>query len=972
MTPDYWRSIREREQGTDPLVGREFPDGADQPYAVHEVDGETRREFLQLIGGTAALVGLAGCSRDPPARVLPYGKQPPEVTPGSPLHFATTLTLGGYGTGVVVTSHEGRPTKVEGNAEHPLSLGSSGIVEQGAIYHLYDPQRARTLKRRGQPSAWRNFLGAMQAKAELLAKDGGARLRFVVEPSGSPLEAELRRQLQAKFPRAAFYAYAPISADAAYQGTKLAFGRPLETQLDLDRARVIFSLDADFLSVGPARLKLARQFAAHRVPENELNRLYVAECAFSITGASADHRLRLRSSEVESLARALYAKISGEAAGGAWGDHPFVKAAAADLQSRGAQAVVVAGLRQPPAVHALAAAINAKLGSKVVSYTAPVLGDVQSSLAPLATEIAAGAVDTLVITAYNPVYTAPADLHFAELLARVPEVIYRSLFEDESARCSSWFLPGAHELESWGDARAADGTISLVQPLISPLWNGVTTSEVWAALLGTADRGAYRLLKDFWMQSAPRPDFDAWWERTLQRGVVDDSALPSLTPELAANALPPATAPESTGLELNFLPDCKIYDGRYADNAWLQELPEPLTKLTWGNALHISPTTAKKLGVESEEVVTVTAGALTLTAPILIVPGHADEALSLALGYGRSGTEMIAREIGVNGYRLRTSAALWFQPSVTLVRSGAKQKLAITQEHWAMEGRPVALEVSALDVKKKHLPLVEENRGDLPSIYPPAFKPPLTPGGSPGEGYQWAMSIDMSRCTGCSACIIACESENNILVVGKDQVRRGREMQWLRIDRYFTGPVEDPRALMQPLACVHCENAPCEYVCPVNATVHSDEGLNEMVYNRCVGTRYCSNNCPYKVRRFNFLNYHSNLQGSEELAMNPDVTVRARGVMEKCSYCVQRIEKARITTRTDRAGKREIRDGEVVTACEQACPSQAIVFGSLHNRESRVSKSHADERAYRLLHELGTRPRTVHLARVRNPNPELG
>jgi molybdopterin-containing oxidoreductase family iron-sulfur binding subunit len=959
----YWRSLRER-------AGEPIDDGGEFPVGADVMDGATRRDFLKLLGGTAVLstATVAGCFANPPDKVLPYSKQPVEVTPGNPLHYATTLTLDGYGTGVVVAAREGRPIKVEGNPDHPASLGASGVFEQAALWHLYDPQRARTLKHSGKPRAFNAFVAEAAALAARHKQDGGARLRFLVEPSGSPLVASLRAEIQAAFPQARFYAWAPAVED--YEGTRLAFGRPLETRRDFDRARTIVALDADFLVEGPFCHRYARQFADHRVPENELNRLYVAEARYSLTGAAADHRLRLRSSEIEALARALLGAIAPERAqpNNPFAGHAWVKAAAADLRARPTTGLVLAGARQPPVVRAIAAAINAALGSTAVAYSAPVLSDTAlgtAALVPLVEELRAGAVDTLVVTAYNPVYTAPADVELGELLSRVPNGIYHGLFDDETARHSTWFLPAAHELESWGDARALDGTVSLQQPLIAPLFGGVSGLEVLAAFVGKAEHGTYRLLRDDWQRRHAGADFASWWDHTVQRGVVADSALPTENAAVEWDrlgaALSVARPAPPGGLEINFVPDVKLHDGRFADNAWLQELPDPMSKLAWGNALQLGPATASRLALANGDQVEIALGARTLRAPVLVLPGVADESAVLALGYGRAGGEMIARDIGANGYRLRTVAAPWFAGGASLSRTGARVPLAITQEHWTMDGRPAALEVTTADLSKKHLPLVDSQKEELPTLYNEVEYP----------GYKWAMAIDLSRCSGCGACSVACSSENNVLIVGPEQVRRGREMQWIRIDRYFAGAPDSPDAVMQPVACVHCENAPCEYVCPVNATVHSDEGLNEMVYNRCVGTRYCSNNCPYKVRRFNYLNFHSNLQGTEEMAMNPDVSVRARGVMEKCTYCVQRIERARIASRID-GHTGTIRDGEFTTACAQACPSQAIVFGSLHDPESRVSKRHSDARSYSLLHSLGTRPRTVHLARIRNRNPELG
>jgi molybdopterin-containing oxidoreductase family iron-sulfur binding subunit len=958
----YWRSLEERDAAAR-SDGNEFPPGAS------EMDGATRRDFLKLLGGTAVLAGAAGC-RNPPETVMPYAKQPAEIVPGDPLHYATTLTRDGYGLGVIVAAREGRPIKIEGNPDHPASLGATTAIEQAQVWHLYDPQRARTLRHEGKPKAWAALVAALAERAQKLAADGGAGLRFLVEPSSSPVEAWLRQQILAKFPKARFYGWSPTGA--GYAGTQLAFGKALETRYDFDRARVIVSLDADFLSEGPFCVRYARQFADHRVPQNQLNRLYTVEAGFSSTGAAADHRLRCKPSEVIDVAVALAnlvkpGSVPPERAG-RFAQDKLVQVMARDLKAGGATALVVAGPRQPPAVQAIAAVINAALGSQCVGYSDPILPDSSGidSLAALADEVKGGHVDTLVCTAWNPVYSAPADVDVAAML-RGCNSIYRSLFDDETAPNAAWFVPATHQLEEWGDARAVDGTVSLRQPLIHPLFAGLSTIDLYAAVLGSAARGPLRLLRDYWRTQHTGADFEHWWSRTVQNGVVEGTAVAAqpMTPTGDLGG-PIASAPRaSSGLELSFLVDGKVHDGRYGDNAWLQELPEPLTKVTWGNAVLLGPATAKNLGVAVEDVVELTVAGKSLRAPAFVLPGLADDVAQIAIGYGRQGAEMIAREIGANAGPLRTRASWWLAHGAQLRATGEKRKLAKTHDHWSTEGRPIALEVDAdeLESKKKtvHLELLEESKESFSSMYPSVEY----------DGFRWAMAIDMSRCSGCNACVMACASENNTLIVGPDQVARGREMHWLRIDRYFSGDENAPEATMQPVACVHCENAPCEYVCPVNATVHSDEGLNEMVYNRCVGTRYCSNNCPYKVRRFNYFNYHDRLQGTEEMAMNPDVTVRARGVMEKCTYCVQRIERYRIDTRNVGKTHRDWKDGDVVTACAQACPSNAIVFGTLSDEKSRVAKLHGDERAYKLLDELNTKPRTVHLARVRNKNPEL-
>jgi Fe-S-cluster-containing dehydrogenase component len=927
-----------------------------------EIDGETRRDFLRLLGLTA-LAGAAGCARRGD-EARPYVKQPPGVTPGIAQHYATTLTLDGFGLGVVVESREGRPTKVEGNPDHPASLGSTSVFEQAAVYQLYDPQRARTSKLAGRPRAWSQVQAALRATAGGLVRDAGAGLRFLIEPTGSPLERELLSRLIDRFPRARVHGCAAVPHDPVYDGTHVAFGRPLEPQLDLERARVIVSLDADLFTHGGFRVRYQRQFANHRVPENELNRLYVAEPGFTVTGASADHRLALAASEMEALAAALLWRLAPTRVPHAspYADHPWVRAAASDLSRRGAASVVVAGDRQPARVHAMVHAINQVLGSESVRYTAPILGS-SEPLADLVEEMRAGTVHTLVITAYNPVYTAPPQLGLAEALSKVTSVIYRGLFEDETARHATWFVPAAHPLESWGDARALDGTASLIQPLIAPLHGGVSSAELWSLFLDEPTRGAQSLLSDSWRRRLGRSAFDQQWLEALRRGVVAGTALATESTTLSwdriAAAASAVRAARPLELELTFRLDSRVYDGRFADTAWLQELPDPLSKLTWGNALEISPETARRLSIATEDLLELTVESRVVRVPALVMPGHADDSVSLSLGYGRSGAELVARDVGTSGYPLRGSDTPGWVRGVSVTRTGRKVSLAITQDHHTMQGRPIALDVTVAQLGLRHLPVLESQQAAHPSVYPPVKM------GSP----RWGMTIDLSRCTGCNACAIACASENNILVVGKDEVRRGREMWWLRIDRYFTGDQRAPQVMTQPMMCVHCENAPCEYVCPVNATVHSDEGLNEMVYNRCIGTRYCSNNCPYKVRRFNFFDYQARLAPSEQLAMNPDVTVRARGVMEKCTYCVQRIERARIDSRVEH---RAIRDQEFTTACAQVCPSRAIVFGATDDPTSQVARLQRDRRAYRVLAEANTRPRTLHLARVRNPNPDLG
>jgi len=987
----YWRSIAEKE-GSSALkaaAAREFPPGAS------ELPDVSRRSFMQLLGTGAAMAGVVACQPSQ-EQGIPFVRRPEEVTPGNALHFATAYALDGHAVGLVVESHEGRPTKVEGNPDHHDSLGAAGTAEQALLQGLYDNDRAKQIRVKGTPLAQRTFFTEIARLATHHAADGGARLRFLMEPSASPLLIELRGKIAARFPKAKFTSYSPVAADGAAEGLKLAYGRFVEARHDLTRASVMLALDSDFLADGPEHLRLSRQFAARRTPGHEMSRLYVVEPSLTVTGMTADNRLRLRAGDVVAFVQALATELARQlpqlAALAAAGreqapvDAKWVKAVAADLLKHRGQSVILAGRRQPAAVHALVAALNGALDNvgATVTYAAGLLADPMVGgrpLAALAEEIAAGQVETLVITARNPVYTAPVDLKFDKLLSRVPTTIYHAMYEDETAAVCSHIVPAAHALETWGDARATDGTVTIVQPLIAPLWGAMADIHLLSGFVGESDIEPYEQLRRSWQAKAAtlpggNAEFDQIWEKWIGDGTIAGTAtVPDATLTLESAAIAQglgsllATIPRGPGLEIAFAPDYKVYDGRFANSSWLQELPDPVTKLTWDNAALISPATAKALGIEVERdndrfsVLLIENKDRRLHAPALVVPGHADDCVTLVLGYGRQGDESVARGVGYNAGLLRASDALWFDRGAKVSSATGMHQFAITQNHWSGEDREPAMEVTLSDFENHHSPFhekLEERRGPLPTIH--------QPWDYSKEQYKWGMAIDLGKCTGCSACVVACHSENNIPVVGKADVIRGREMHWLRIDRYFSGDLEDPQTIVQPLACVHCETAPCEYVCPVNATVHSDEGLNEMVYNRCVGTRYCSNNCPYKVRRFNFLDYTSETPAVRRLGMNPEVTVRSRGVMEKCTYCVQRIERKRIDVRVQ---GRTMIDGELQTACQQGCPSDAIVFGNLNDPKSRVSKLHADERRYDLLHEIGTRPRTAYLARVRNPNPEL-
>jgi Fe-S-cluster-containing dehydrogenase component len=945
----------------------------------------SRRSFLTLLGGGIGVsAALEGCFKPPAGQILPYAKIPVNEVPGEPLHYATALPLEGIASSLLVTCYQGRPTKVEGNPDHPDNLGSTWIFEQATIAELYDEGRAREVHEGNTPKGFRALQTVFAGLDKKLSLSGGTGLRLLVAPTASPFVEELHRRILAKYPKAKLVRFSPTQAA---DGTSLAFGRNLTPSFSLGKADVVLALDGDFLGGPPFGLRESREFADRRTPTAQapMNRLYVAECNLSLTGMMADHRLRVRSGDAGGFALALLREIGKlrpldapaavSASVNAYGgfasgkEAAFVKTAAADLVQAAGKSLVIVGPRQPAEVQALGLAINAALGNlgQTISFRdghreLPAIG-----LSDLVSEIDAGKVEALVITTRNPALTGPADLGLSSRIASVPFSVYLSPYEDETSKLSRWFVPQAHPFEAWSDARTADGSVAICQPLLAPLFGGQSEATLLLAFLQDATP-SHEALHDFWKSRSTQLDFGPFWDEALRRGSISPAPGADQHPALAwaklgpaVSALAAAAVKPSSGLELNFYTDAAVYDGRFARNPWLLELPGPVSKLTWGNAAFLSPKTAEDLGVKTEDVVEVASGSRAVQLPAYVIPGHADGAVSVHLGYG----QRIAPGEGLVGtdvYPLRTTQAPWFVSGVALKRTGAQKPLALTQEHWTMDGRDLALQAPVASfgaALRSGEPLVHAEAEELTSLYTPFEY----------KGNKWAMAIDLTRCTGCSACVVACQSENNTPTVGEIDVRKGREMHWLRIDRYFSGDPAEPEAITQPVACVHCENAPCEYVCPVNATVHSDEGLNEMVYNRCVGTRYCSNNCPYKVRRFNWFNYAREFEGEvDRMRVNPEVTVRARGVMEKCTYCVQRIERGRIKSRVE---GRELRDGEIRSACQQACPTQAITFGSLSDVNSQVSKLHHDPRAYHLLRELGTRPRTAHLVRLKNKNPGL-
>lgn len=973
MSPTKLPMLSDRAKPAE-LDSAEFP-----PTALDPPQGMARRELLQLFGISLAMAA-GGCFRTPTEELVPYNERPVELTPGVPLHYATAHGLGGYATGLVVESWQGHPTKVEGNAFHPASLGAASIFDQALTSTLYDPHRAKAYLHRGKPIAKDAFLRAQVHRAKKLEEDEGAGLRFLLEPTASPTVGHLLDRISRRYPKAKAFAHDPYFRENVYRGARLAFGRPVETLVDWSKARVVVALDDDFLGTGPFALRDARLFAESRSPSDQMSRLYVVESALTITGMFADNRLKIRSREIQSFALALAHELSRGplpqlAQLGSLPTLPGMEAyadairvMARDLAAAGDKGIVVAGPRQPPIVIGLAHAINAALGSvgALVSYSEPSLLEMKSGpegMAELTAEMASGEVSALVVTAFDPAATAPTDIDFAGAIGKVAMSVYAGLRDDRTARHASWFAPAAHILESWGDTRAQDGTAAIVQPLVAPIYDGMSVLELLAPYAGLSGQTGYTILKSFWRSQRVAEDFEEQWADWLAEGIVPDSASRAVAVDVAWPALRAELArlqrAESRGLDIEFLGASKLYDGRFDASAWLQELPDPITKVSWDGSARIAPEFAARSGLESGDIVSLRYRQRTLETSVVIVPGHADDAVSLPMGYGINAPDPATHAVGPNAFGLRYSDAPWFDHGLELVKTGKRRALADQQQHYRMHDRELAVVANLNVFRAAGDSFLAHSKGPVPKLYDPF---PYT------SEYQWGMAVDLNRCIGCSACVVACQAENNIPVVGEENCRLGREMHWLRIDRYFEGPIENPSVVMQPVMCMHCEAAPCEYVCPVNATVHSDEGLNEMIYNRCVGTRFCSNNCPYKVRRFNYLNYQPRSAGIRALRQNPQVTVRSRGVMEKCTYCVQRIERARIETR--RAGG-TIDTLALQTACQQTCPTQAIVFGSIREVDSKLFQLREDPRRYDLLHDRGTRPRTVYLARIKNPSPEI-
>ncbi|MDP2273329.1 MAG: TAT-variant-translocated molybdopterin oxidoreductase [Archangium sp.] len=1035
--PEYWRSLEHRsnDESVSKTVDLEFPTGITTP------SGFNRRDAMKLAGASLALGSLAGCEklRRDPEEILPFVRAPEKYVAGNSLLYATAAMRSEGAIGLLAEQNDGRPTKLEGNPLHPSTLGASDTWAQAEILKLYDPERAKSPLKAGVAAKWEEWDAFAKEKLAQHVTDQGKGLAFLVEEESGPTF----ERLLAKLPQAKVVRFDPLAPDNAIQGAQLAFGPGARAHYDLATAKVVFSLESDFLLTGPDHLKLARQFGATRAVHKQedaskMIRLYVAEAGFSNTGTNADHRVRISSAEGVNVLKALASELglTDLAAGGAQlsdVQKKFVAGLAKDLTANKGTSAIFVGERQPAAVHALGHAINAALGNvpatmKVSFSEAPVARvgmheQLEALVKGLGTE-----TTTLVTFDGNPLYTAPGSLKVGEALSKVT-FVHAGVLPEESGLKATWHLPTAHFLESWGDARGWDGTASLVQPLILPIHGARAAVSVLAQLVGEAETSDRKLVEQTWLGKQVA-DVKAW-RKSLHDGVIPNTARAAAGAEVktadVVAAVATVKAVTATKDSLEFIAvDGHLKDGRLSNVSWLMELPDSMSKLCWDNAAMISPALAKELGIGSgvvknrydAEVVELSVEGRTIKAPTFVLPGLADYSVVMTRGYGRTFGH-VATGVGTDVHPLLGTTGSVVQ-GVKLTKTGTVQDLASTQDHFSVPGNPLKelsfAQMSAASTGSRDRELGLGNPGD--SAYRPLFRSATastyqkagaafahvgdipanlvtlgTPKNRPSkpiqphsevvyEGQQWGMVIDLSSCTGCNVCAIACVAENNIPVVGREQVLLGREMHWIRVDRYFSGDVEQPRALHQPMTCQHCENAPCEPVCPVSATVHDEEGLNGMAYNRCIGTRYCANNCPFKVRRFNYLDFtHTGdfyvepewkeRMKTLKLQRNPDVTVRYRGVMEKCTFCTQRIEEAKVSAKRAGNDRKKLPDGAVTPACAQACPTQAITFGNINDLESRVAKLKQSERNYELLQELNVRPRTTYLARVRNENEEL-
>jgi molybdopterin-containing oxidoreductase family iron-sulfur binding subunit len=1021
----YWRSLDELADTPEfrQWVEREFPAGASE-----WTDPVSRRHFVSIMSASFMLAGLglagSGCRR-PEQRILPFARMPENYVHGLPQYYATAMPARGSAIPLVAKATDGRPIKVEGNRLHPDSNGGTDRWAQASILNLYDPDRAQRFAVGGNIATADGAFDALDTLSKKFKTNGGQGLSFLVERSSSPSRQRLQKGIAEKFPQSRWYVYEPVDLGIKRRAASQAFGKPVKPYYLFDKANVIVSLDCDFIGSEEDAHNHIRRFAQGRrieKPGDKLNRLYVAESLMTLTGFNSDHRLRLPCSAVGQLASALAAAVMKGGPAGlenasspAGVDPKWISECAADLLRNRGQSLVVAGYRQPLGVHILAHAMNAALGNlgkTVVFHDAP--QEKEGTISELAQALNGGQVETLVILGGNPVYNAPADLDWGKTQRKAKMVVRLGYYEDETFPQCDWHLPAAHYLESWGDAQTSDGTLVPIQPLIAPLFGGLTELEVLARIAGEKTASPYEIVRETFSGFVSGGDAEAAWKKFLHDGFLANSAAKPIEVKLADAAVAQAAAslkaavPAKGNLEVVFHRDYSLDDGRYNNNGWLQELPDPVTKITWDNAVLVSRKTAVELGVKNSDKVEVSLGGRSVKGPIWIQPGMADYSLGLALGYGRAKANRVGLGAGFNVYPLRITSAENFAVGAALKPLGETYPISCTQNHWSLEGRPIVREAN-LKQYQEHPNFAQSLDMEKPPVVSPLYPNPFDNLKQTGV-HQWGMSIDLNLCVGCSACMMACQSENNVAIVGKDQVARGREMHWIRIDRYYAGDpkkekpldvfkrdgseqfeqwIDEPQAVTQPMLCQHCEAAPCENVCPVNATVHDQEGLNLMVYNRCVGTRYCSNNCPYKIRRFNFFDWNKRPIGQFyrgpfghrkedewdllKMSKNPDVTVRMRGVMEKCTFCIQRIEQAKIAQKIKAGPSADVivPTDSFTTACAQACPAGAIVFGNIKDPNSRVFKLKALDRNYTVLEYLLTKPRTTYLAKVRNPNPAM-
>ena len=1026
----YWRSLNEVADTDEfrDFMYKEFPAGAEAL-----LDGPDRRSFLKVMGASMALAGagLTGCRRWPQEVIAPYASRPEGSIPGVAEQYASIVEHEGVATGVLATCYDGRPTKLEGNPGHPGSLGALTGWQQATVLDLYDPDRTRQVHLRPGVAAkaarksWDDFAAWWKTHGESLAQNGGKGLRFISPSSGSPSVQRMQRAIRKQFPKAQWTTWDATGNTAERDGLEITLGGPLRPVHDLRNADVVVSFDCDFLGDHPDMLAMARGWASRRDPdEGDMNRVYLIEPGVSVTGASADDRYAMSNAKITALALEIAAAVSGDSVPRS----EMGRTILADLKAHSRRSLVMAGRSQPAAVHAACALINASLGNVGRSVTYARVAEPEMKTCPIATlaaDMKAGKVDTLFVVGGNPIWDAPANLDFLQATANVPNTIHFGDQDDESSAACKWHLVGAHPLECWGDGRAWNGTLSIQQPMIRPLWDGMSVIELLALVAGEETTGGFEIVRRTWEESTglamtpsgQEPPFDANWRKALHDGVIEPAPVLESPPLDVAATIAMLTSASTQSeadlkagdIEVNFVPGT-LLGGRMSNNGWMQELPDPITKLAWDNAVLISEKTANEHGVTTGDIVSITLGKNTVNGTVLVQPGQAVGTVSIMLGYGRDWPGRVASGAGFNAYPLRTSDRLWSNPAGKLATIGGTEQLITTQDHYAIDtvgGQgtqdrlPLLFREASVDTLKAHPDFARDRSHSISSLSlweENQFE---------GANYRWGMATDLSKCTGCSACVTACQAENNIPIVGKDQLRMGREMHWLRIDRYYRfrkdgdgWDTEQPVSIaMQPLTCQHCENAPCEQVCPVAATVHTSDGLNAMVYNRCVGTRYCANNCPYKVRRFNFFDFYrrdpvretgmlqvqpdyyiKKQSGGDPLRrmqFNPEVTVRMRGVMEKCTFCTQRIEAAKISARNEwvkmpeatkaKAKRIVIPDGTIKPACVQTCPTGALVFGDLMDETSRVAKLQANHRSYDLLGELNIKPRNRFLARITNP-----